>query len=156
MIIRAWRIVQTRFADRAFEGTGARLFGGRWNRRGTPVIYTAESLSLATLEILVNLDSAATLDRYLSIPVEFDDRLCKVLSLDALPDNWASDPVPPNVQVMGSRWAAAGESAVLVVPSAVVPQERNFLLNPQHPDFAQIRIGRSTAFDFDQRLVHAV
>ena len=156
MTIRAWRIVQTRFADRAFEGTGARLFGGRWDRRGTPVIYTAESLSLATLEILVNLDSAATLDRYLSIPVEFDDHLCKVLSLDALPDNWASDPVPPNVQAMGSRWAAAGESAVLVVPSAVVPQERNFLLNPQHPDFAQMRIGRSTAFDFDQRLIHVV
>ena len=153
MIIRSWRIVQMRFADRAFEGEGARLFGGRWNRRGTPIIYTAESLSLATLEILVNLDSAATLDRYLSIPVEFDDSLCKVLALDALPDNWASDPAPPNVQEMGSSWAAARESAVLVVPSAVVPQEHNFLLNPQHPDFAQIRIGRSTAFDFDQRLI---
>ena len=61
MIIRAWRIVQMRFADRAFEGERARLFGGRWNRRGTPIIYTAESLSLATLEILVNLDSATTL-----------------------------------------------------------------------------------------------
>lgn len=142
-----------RFADRAFEGTGAHLFGGRWNRRGTPIIYTAESLSLATLEILVNLDSAATLDWYLSISVEFDDSLCKVLALDALPDNWASDPVPPNVQEMGSRWAAARESAVLVVPSAVVPQEHNFLLNPQHPDFAQIRIGRSTALDFDPRLI---
>ena len=105
------------------------------------------------LEILVNLDSAATLDRYLSIPVEFDDSLCKVLALDALPDNWASDPAPPNVQEMGSSWAAASESAVLVVPSAVVPQEHNFLLNPQHPDFAQIRIGRSTEFDFDQRLI---
>ena len=58
MIIRAWRIVQMRFTDRAFEGEGARLFGGRWNRRGTPIIYTAESLSLAMLEILVNLDSA--------------------------------------------------------------------------------------------------
>ena len=105
------------------------------------------------LEILVNLDSAETLDRYLSIAVEFDDSLCKVLALDALPDNWASDPVPPEVQQMGSMWAAARESAVLVVPSAVVPQEHNFLLNPQHPDFAQMRIGHSSAFDFEQRLI---
>ena len=144
MSIRAWRIVQTRFADRAFTGEGTRLFGGRWNRRGISIIYTAESLSLAMLEILVNLDSPATLDRYMSIPVEFDDNLCKVLALDALPDNWSSDPVPPKVQEMGSSWASARQSAVLVVPSAVVPQEHNFLLNPQHPDFAQIRIGRST------------
>ncbi len=105
------------------------------------------------LEILVNLDSPATLDRYMSIPVEFDDSLCKVLSLEALPDNWSPDPVPSNVQEIGSSWASARQSAVLVVPSAVVPQEHNFLLNPQHPDFAQIRIGPSTEFDFDPRLI---
>ncbi len=112
------------------------------------LVYKAESLSLAMLEILVNLDSAATLDRYLSIPVEFDHSLCKVLALDG-----ASNPVPPNVQEMGSRWAAGRESAVLVVSSAIVLQEHNFLLNPQHPGFAQIRIGHSTEFNFDQRLI---
>ena len=131
-----------------------RVFSGDAGIAGAPLSSTLRNrCRWPTLEILVNLDSAATLDRYMSIPVEFDDSLCKVLALDALPDNWASDPVPPNVQEMGSRWAAARESAVLVVPSAVVAQEHNFLLNPQHPDFAQIRIGRSTTFDLDPRLI---
>jgi RES domain-containing protein len=151
--IRSWRIIQARYADRAFEGEGARLFGGRWNRPGTRMIYTSESLSLATLEILVNLDSPDTLDQYLSIPVEFDEELCKALEFDALPGNWASDPPPPGTQQIGSNWVAARESAVLVVPSAVVRREHNFLLNPEHPDFSQVRIGNPSEFALDPRLV---
>ena len=153
MSIRSWRIVQNRYADKAFEGTGARLFGGRWNRPGTRMVYTSESLSLATLEILVNLDSPDTLDQYLSIPIEFDENLCKAMELDALPENWASDPPPPNVQQIGSNWIAAQESAVLAVPSAVVRREHNFLLNPEHPDFAKVRIGSPSDFELDPRLV---
>jgi RES domain-containing protein len=117
------------------------------------MIYTSESLSLATLEILVNLDSPDTLDQYLSIPVEFDEKMCKGLEFDALPENWASDPPPPGAQQTGSNWAAARESVILVVPSAVVRREHNFLLNPEHPDFSQVRIGSPFEFGLDPRLV---
>ncbi len=120
------------------------------------MVYTAESLSLATLEILVNLDSPDTLDQYLSIPIEFDENLCKAVELDALPSDWASDPSPPNAQQIGSNWAAARESVVLVVPSAVVRREHNFLLNPEHPDFSQVRIGSPSAFELDPRLVRGL
>ena len=120
------------------------------------MIYTSESLSLATLEILVNLDSPGTLDQYLSIPIEFDENLCKALEFDARPKNWASDPPLPNVQRIGSNWAAARESAVLVVPSAIVQREHNFLLNPEHADFSQVRIGSSFELEFDPRLVRGL
>jgi RES domain-containing protein len=120
------------------------------------MIYTSESLSLATLEILVNLDSAETLEQYLSIPIEFNENLCKALEPDALPKNWASDPSPPTLQHIGSSWAAAQESAVLVVPSAVVQREHNFLLNSQHPDFSQVRIGNPAEFELDPRLVRGL
>lgn len=120
------------------------------------MIYTSESLSLATLEILVNLDSPDTLDQYLCIPVEFDETLCKALELDALPGNWAADPAPPSAQQIGSSWAAARESAVLAVPSAVIRREYNFLLNPEHPDFSQIRIGNPAGFELDPRLVRGL
>ena len=117
------------------------------------MIYTSESLSLATLEILVNLDSPDTLDQYLSVPIEFDEKICRGLEHNALPKNWASDPSPPGAQKIGSSWAAARESAVLVVPSAVVRREHNFLLNPEHPDFSQVRIGNPSEFELDPRLV---
>ena len=120
------------------------------------MIYTAESLSLATLEILVNLDSPDSLDQYLSIPVEFDESLCKALEFGALPGNWASDPPPPSTQQIGSNWAAARESAVLAVPNAVIRREFNFLLNPEHPDFSRVRIGSPAEFELDPRLVRGL
>ena len=75
------------------------------------------------------------------------------MELDALPENWASDPPPPNVQQIGSNWIAAQESAVLAVPSAVVRREHNFLLNLEHPDFVKVRIGSPSDFELDPRLV---
>lgn len=153
--MRAWRIVQQRYAERALDGEGACLFGGRWNLPGTRMVYTAESLSLATLEILVNLDSPETLDRYISLPLEFDEGLCKAVDFDSLPADWAAEPAPAAIRRLGSAWAAAGESAVLVVPSAVVHNEHNFLLNPEHPDFVKIRPGRVADFRLDPRLVRS-
>lgn len=153
MSIRVWRIVQKRYAERALDGEGACRFDGRWNLSGTRMVYTAESLSLATLEILVNLDAPDTLDQYISLPLEFDEGLCKAVDFGALPEDWAADPAPLATQRLGSAWAAAGESAALVVPSAVVHNEHNFLLNPKHPDFARIRPGRAADFRLDPRLV---
>ena len=142
MSIRAWRIVQTRHATQAFDGEGARRFGGRWNLKGTRMVYTAESLSLASLEILVNIDSAVTLGRYVSIPIDFDEQLCKALAGRDLSGDWAGNPAPSSTQKIGTAWTSTRETVVLAVPSAVVHRERNFLLNPEHPDFSSVRIGK--------------
>lgn len=153
MTIKAWRVVQQPFADTAFSGDGARLYGGRWNRPGTPIVYCAESLALATLEILVNLDFGQALARYVSIPVDFDEDLCETISRKMLPPDWSSDPLPMSTQQLGSRWVTSGTSVVLAVPSVVVASETNYLINPMHPDFARIKLGRATPLKVDPRLL---
>jgi len=150
--ITAWRIVQTRHAHTAFTGEGASLYPGRWNQRGTRMVYTAGSLSLAALEMLVHLEAPALLDLYVSVPVTFDESICRRIDCAGLPPDWAFDPLPPSTQLIGTTWVQNGDSAVLAVPSAIVRMETNFLLNPAHPDFAHIQIGGASAFRFDPRL----
>jgi RES domain-containing protein len=116
------------------------------------MIYCAQSISLATLEILVDLDFGQALHRYVSIQAEFDDDLCKQVSSDQLPQDWAVDPPSASTRHVGSAWVAAGNSAVLAVPSVVVASETNYLINPVHPDFARIEIGSASPLKFDPRL----
>lgn len=148
--VTAWRIVKTDWASRAFDGEGARLYGGRWNNIGQPVVYTAATLSLAALEMLVHLEAADLERAYSFIPVLFDASL--VRELPDLPANWRDNPAPVSARETGDRWLKAMSSAVLRVPSALIPQEFNYLLNPRHPDFSQLRIGEPLTFDFDKRL----
>lgn len=152
MIVTTWRITKRKHARNAFTGEGAREFGGRWNNPGTAIVYTAQSQSLAALEMLVHLDSSELLEKYVLIGVEFDQSLVRPLEPSALPRHWRSDPPPPEVRLIGDDWILAGSSAVLQVPSALVPGENNFLLNPEHRDFATLRLGKPLAFRFDLRL----
>ncbi len=152
MTLTAWRITKRKHARDAFTGEGAREFGGRWNNPGTAMVYTAESQSLAALEMLVHLDSPELLQKYVLIGVEIDDELVTQLDMSRLPRNWRDDPPPAQVRAIGDEWVVSGSSAVLRVPSALVPGENNFLLNPQHPDFAKLRIGKPLSFRFDPRL----
>ena len=130
MTVTAWRIAKQRHAKTAFTGEGARLFGGRWNSPGTAVIYTAQSQSLAALEMLVHLESSNLLPNYIMIEVGIDDTLIVSIELSQLPKNWRADPPPAKVRAIGDAWVADRTSAVLRVPSALVPDEHNFLLNP--------------------------
>lgn len=148
----AWRIVKSLHRATAFDGESARSYGGRWNSAGTPVVYTSQSASLAALELLVHIQQSALLQSYSSIPVSFGDRLVEALDPARLPARWRDYPAPAALQSIGDQWAAGRRSAVLRVPSAVVPIEFNFLLNPRHPDFAKIEIGAARAFRFDPRL----
>lgn len=150
--MKAWRITQKRRAKTAFSGEGARLYGGRWNSPGVPMVYVAESQSLAVLEVLVHLDAPALLEEYVFIEADFDDALVTQLGRSSLPRNWQADPVPADVQAVGDRWASSGSSAALRVPSVLVPEESNYLLNPRHPDFVKIVVSRPQAFHFDARL----
>jgi RES domain-containing protein len=146
----AWRIVKEKHAVTTFDGEGARLYGGRWNSVGTSVVYTSGSKSLAALECLVHLNPPV-LFRYLAIPVEFDDAL--VEKVVGLPANWTEQPPPATTQGLGDLWARQARSAVLELPSVIVPGEPNYLLNPAHRDFKRITLGRPEPFSFDSRLL---
>jgi RES domain-containing protein len=149
---RAFRLVKAKHAAQSLDGEGARLFGGRWNRPGVAIVYASESLSLSALELLVHLEWAALLTQYVVHRVEFPESAVEVLLARSLPAGWRESPALPALQEIGTRWARSQRSAVLRVPSAVIPPESNFLLNPDHPSF--LRFARSTPqrFDFDPRL----
>jgi RES domain-containing protein len=151
--ITSWRITKARHAAAAFTGAGAKTFGGRWNSPGTALIYTAGSRSLALLEMLVHLEVQDLLRRYVIFPVTFDDALLSAVDPAGLPKTWRRSPAPASLQAIGDMWAAAGTSAVLRVPSAIVPGEANFLLNPAHRDFARIALGPRQTIAFDPRLI---
>lgn len=152
MTVTAWRIAKRKHARVAFTGEGARLFGGRWNSPGIALVYTAQSQSLAALEMLVHLDSSELLTSYVLFEVGIDKSLIKQVERSELPRNWRADPPPATVRAIGDAWAAGGASAVLRVPSSLLPGENNFLLNPQHEDFPKLQIGKPLPFRFDPRL----
>ena len=153
MSVRAWRIVKSKYAKTAFSGEGARVFGGRWNSPGLPVVYTAGSLSLAVLDMLVHLEASQLLNHYVIAGVEIDPALITAFDIARLPRNWREDPAAAKAQSIGDDWLKAGRSAVLQLPSAIVPGEAVLLLNPRHDDFAKIRFGKFEPFRFDPRLV---
>lgn len=150
-----WRIVTARLADRSFTGEGARRYGGRWNPKGVPLVYTAESQALAVLEILVQDEPLRA--RYVLIPAYIPDELAvDRITVDQLPPDWRSPEARGELQKRGADWVQGGTSAVLAVPSAVIPAETNYLLNPEHPDFARIRIGGPLELVTDLRLLKKV
>jgi len=147
-----WRITTRRFADTAFSGEGARLYGGRWNRPGQSLVYTAESRSLALLEMLVQDDPLRA--SYVLIPAQ----LAADIAIDSLqpadlPLDWRAPAGREVLQSLGAQWLHSLRSAVLVVPSAVVSAERNFLINPAHPDFQRILVGQPEVLETDLRLL---
>lgn len=147
-----WRIVKTRHANTAFDGEGARLYGGRWNSPGTRMVYTASSISLAVLEILVHLDKSSVLSSYSLIAVRFDDNLVQRLERRELPEGWRDYPAPSELQRIGDEWVESRRSAVLEVPSVIVEDESIYLINPVHPEFSTVSVGEPKPFNFDQRL----
>ena len=152
-MISVWRITKQKQAKNAFTGEGAKLYGGRWNNPGKLVVYTAESRALAMAEILVHLESAGVLSRYVVFQVEIDESYIAHLDPRDLPKNWRAEPAPKRLRTLGNEWLNSGNSAVLRVPSAIVGGEFNYLLNPLHPDFSKLRIHGPERFSIDKRLV---
>lgn len=149
---KVYKIASSRFV-RDLSGEGARINGARWNRKGTPVAYTAESRSLAALECLVHV-SLPDLPYGLriaciGIPKKFTP---KEIAPDNLPKGWHLDPAPFIVADFGSHWAASKESLLLRVPSVVVPHEYNILINPLHPDIKSVSILEEEDFVYDERI----
>jgi RES domain-containing protein len=153
-MLSCWRIVQERFAGEAFSGEGARLYGGRWNSAGHPVVYAAGSRALAVLEMLVHLEAPQLLERYQLFEAVLPESLITELAEKELPRDWRDDPVPRSAQAVGDAWIEKASSAVLRVPSVLIPEEHNYLLNPKHPDFEKVQISAAQNFHFDPRLRH--
>lgn len=150
-MLSAWRLTKTKHLSTAWDGEGARKSGGRWNSAGIAVVYTSGTLSLALVEVLVHLPSGI-LSAYSAVRIEFEQSLVTVFGFAELPGNWKDHPAPPETKAIGDKWVAERKSPVLEVPSVVVPNESNYVLNPFHPAFGDIRIGRPMSFPFDPRL----
>lgn len=151
-MLTAWRIVTQRWAENAFDGEGARLFGGRWNSPGQAVVYLADSRALAALESLVHHPGIPDID-YVRFPVLFKPALVENISTVGLEPYIQSSVVTPETQAVGDDWFKRGGKPVLRIPSAIILEEYNYLLNPFHPKFDQIEIGAAEGFAFDPRLV---
>jgi len=148
----AWRIVKKKYAPIAFSGEGAARTGGRWNSRGVAVVYTSSAKSLAALETLVHLNPPITF-KYVVFRFTFDDALIETVAAKSLPPAWRREPPPQSCKAVGDRWVRGTHSAVLALPSVIIPGELNYLLNPAHPDFKRISIGKPRNFTFDPRLL---
>jgi RES domain-containing protein len=152
----AWRVVKKKHKSTAFDGEGARLYGGRWTSVGRRAVYTSSSVALATLEILVHMglvNKPVVVNSYVIYRVDVPESLVLEIDPKALPTNWAAPIAPAQLSVIGDAWLDAREKPVLRVPSAVVLSESNFILNPEHPRFSRLRIGPEQPYAFDSRLL---
>jgi RES domain-containing protein len=148
-----WRITTPEYADRALSGEGAARYGGRWNPRGLAVVYASSSLSLAVLELLVQTGAQVVPTALRSVRIDIPESVSiRDLPPDGLPASWRDYPAPSSLQVIGSEWIETGSTAVLSVPSAVVPEEKNYLLNPGHPDSEKVSVQSISEMDLDLRL----
>lgn len=148
MTLTAYRLCVRRYAAHAFAGEGARRAGGRWNSRGTAVVYTSATLSLAALELLVHLSGPQDAPDLVYFQIKFDSRL---VNEPRLPKSWTRLRLS-QTRALGRAWIERERSPVLRVPSFVVPSELNYVLNPAHPHFDQIKIGPARPFVLDPRL----
>ena len=151
--MRLWRLGPARHPP--LDGEGARRASGRWNPRGVPMVYTSAHLSLAVLEKLVHVDFDTFPADVVSYEIEVpDDLAVRTLALAALPRGWDAMPAPQSTQLLGRAWIEdATGPGILSVPSVVVPRERNFLLNPSHPDAKRWKVVHREPFRLDARLL---
>ncbi len=136
-------------------GEGAKLYGGRWNFKGTPVLYTSDSTALATLETLVHSSLDLMPEDRSIMTLELPDSFeTSVIAPEDLPSKWWINPAPPELANIGQKWSEQSLSVALIVPSSLTPtgEGRNYILNPQHSDFQNIEIVGISRYDFDQRL----
>lgn len=156
MTVSVWRIGTDTpdYGADDLSGEGARRTGGRWNRAGTPMIYTSSTIALACLETVVHLVAGdLPLNRYL-VSIQVPDAVWRTATLLKPKGHVGWDAIPPGLVSLeaGNHWAAAGVSALLLVPSVIVPEESNILINPAHPDAAGIQAKKLRRWTYDSRL----
>ena len=149
---RVYRILRKPYSKTPLDGEGAYRFGGRWSSPGVRLAYTAEYQSLAMIEYFVHIDANDAPRDLVLVTIAIPDAVSREsISLRELPANWRATPPPAELAKFGDSFARAGRSAILIVPSALAPEESNWLINPGHPQFLRIRVVKTEAFRYDQR-----
>jgi RES domain-containing protein len=151
--VQVWRICKAIYSNRAVSGDGGLKVAGRWHFKGHRVVYTSQSLSLATVELWVHVDPEEPLTSYVAVAADIPVNLSIHRFEEAqLPSAWRDDPSPNELRELGTAWLLSKATPVACVPSAATPGEYNYLLNPEHPEFNQISINNPIPFVFDHRM----
>lgn len=150
--MRLARIVRAVLADRAMDGSGAALFGGRWNAVGAPAVYAADSIALAALEVFVQLGTTRTTVDHVCLTLRIDDTLVDRLPEQALPADWRTSNSRARTASVGTSWLQRMTNVALLLPSTIVPDEHVVLINPRHTAANRIMIEHCKPFSFDARM----
>ena len=152
--MRIYRLTKAKYAASAFSGIGGLRSAGRWHRAGTPIVYASDAPASALLEVLAHTEASALLAHsYVLFAIDLvPERHLLVLEPAALPSGWRAPLWPPRAQALGVQWFDDADSVVLEVPSAIVPRQRNYLINPRHPLFEELSVTGPAPFEIDPRL----
>lgn len=151
---RVYRILRRPFSKRPLDGEGAYRFGGRWSSVGVRLAYAAQHLSLAMIEYFVHIDPVDPPKDLVVVTADIPGSVARTaISQKQLPANWRRTPAPPALAAIGDNFVRDGRAAILLVPSALAPEENNWLVNPRHRDFAKIRANPPEAFRYDARFL---
>lgn len=146
-----YRLSRKQYA-KDLSGKGAEIAGGRWNSKGIPLVYTAESRALCTVEVAVHVPLGMIPKDYQIVAIEIPDEEIKIIEENKLPEKWNAIPPTRATQEIGNHFVVDNEDLVLRVPSAVVENEYNYLINPNHPKIKEVKIIEIKDYHFDQRL----
>ena len=150
-------MVLYRIADCSYindlSGTGTRLFGGRWSNKGKPGLYLASTRALSVLEVLVHLQPLLVPDNFCLAEIEVPDNSITQIALASLPKNWRNIAPVAEIKKIGDDFLAVNRHLLLQLPSAIVPEEFNYMVNPLHPDMAKVKVIKRVPFSFDERLI---
>ena len=151
-MIRGYRIVREPYSRTPLDGEGPYRFGGRWSSPGARIAYMAEHLSLAMIEYFVHIEANDPPKDLVGVAADIPDSVSRmVLTPRKLPLNWRQIPPPPSLAAIGDSFVTERKSAVLVIPSALVTSESNWLINPLHPEFPAIQVRPAEPFHYDAR-----
>lgn len=148
-----YRIGNCQYID-DLTGKGAALYGGRWNSKDTYMVYTAESAALALLETVVHIGKIPE-KGFCMVALQLPPNSTETLAADKLPEGWSKNPAPDALRKTGDAFIKNGKKLGLRVPSVVMPEEYNLLLNPLHPDFKKVKVIRQRQIPIDERLLFA-
>ncbi|HXF12949.1 MAG TPA: RES family NAD+ phosphorylase [Terriglobales bacterium] len=148
-----YRVLRKPYARTPFDGEGSYQYGGRWSSPGTRLSYASEHQSLAMLEYFVHLEASdAPPDLVLASADIPDDLSRQQIEVGTLPANWRETPAPAELARLGDEFVLTGKDCILIVPSALVPNENNWLVNPLHEEFQKIKIRETEPLTYDSRL----
>jgi RES domain-containing protein len=149
--MKVYRITSKKYAG-DLSGSGAATHGGRWNKKGTPVLYTGESKEIALLEVIVNTPPML-IPSFDILTLEIPDHSITIMQASQLPKNWYKYPAPAILAEIAEKWAVGNQSIALKVPSCIIHSAFNYILNCRHPDYKEVKILEQRDFYFDFRLI---